>query len=31
MHKPTDRDKSDYFFSVLSNYLNIIEYSSEKK
>jgi CheY-like chemotaxis protein len=31
MRKPTDRDKSDYFFSVLSNYWNIIEYSSEKK
>jgi hypothetical protein len=24
MHKPTDRDKSDYFFPVLSNYLKLL-------
>lgn len=31
LHKPIDSDKSFYFFSILYNYWNIIEYSSEKK
>jgi CheY-like chemotaxis protein len=31
LHKPIDIEKIIYFFSILYNYWNIIEYSSEKK
>ncbi|CAM2883218.1 response regulator [Flavobacterium frigoris] len=31
LHKPIQSDKSFDFFSILYNYWNIIEYSSEKK
>jgi CheY-like chemotaxis protein len=31
LRKPNDSDKNIDFFSILNNYWNIIEYSSEKK
>lgn len=31
MHKPDEREKTTNFFSILNDYWNIIEFSSEKK